>query len=104
MTPAMPAFSLLPDFGGGEMLILMFVVLLLFGGDKMPQLAKGIAKSLREFKKAAGEVEREIKQAIDEVPETPRVTLPDREIPKTFPTHPPARPSAPPDPGATPNS
>ena len=98
-----PAFALLPDFGGGEMLILMFVVLLLFGGDKMPQLAKGLAKTIREFKKAAGDVEREIKQAIDEVPEIPRPPQITREIPKTFPTHPPSRTTPPPDNGAAPS-
>lgn len=65
--------SLLPDFGGGEMMLILLVVLLLFGGDKMPQLAKGIGKSLREFKKAANEVEQEIKRAIDEVPDTPSI-------------------------------
>lgn len=103
MCHELTALALLPDFGGGEMLMLMFVVLLLFGGEKMPQLAKGLAKAVREFKKAAGDVEREIKQAIDEVPETPRPLQTDREIPKTFPTHPLARPSAPPDPGAAPD-
>jgi sec-independent protein translocase protein TatA len=65
--------GLLPDFGGGEMMLILLVVLLLFGGDKMPQLAKGIGKSLREFKKAANEVEQEIKRAIDEVPDTPSI-------------------------------
>lgn len=65
--------ALLPDFGGGEMILVLLVVLLLFGGEKMPQLAKGIGKSLREFKKAANDVEREIKRAIDEVPDTPSI-------------------------------
>ena len=99
MVSALHAFAFLPDLGGGEMLLLLFVVLMLFGGEKMPQLAKGIGKSLREFKKAAVEVEKEIKRAIDEVPDTPKVEvpsvkLPSMEIPKTFPTHPPARSTA----------
>jgi TatA/E family protein of Tat protein translocase len=63
--------GLLPDIGGGEMMMIMFVVLLLFGGDKMPQFAKGLGKALKEFKKAANDVEQEIKRAIDEVPDTP---------------------------------
>lgn len=67
------SLALLGDVGGGEMMLILLVVLLLFGGDKMPQLAKSIGKSLREFKKAASEVEREIKRAIDEVPDTPNV-------------------------------
>lgn len=71
MPSSLHSLALLPDFGGGEMMLILFVVLLLFGGDKMPQLAKSIGKSLREFKKAANEVEQEIKRAIDEVPDTP---------------------------------
>lgn len=67
------SLGLLPDFGGGEMMLILFVVLLLFGGDKMPQLAKSIGKSLKEFKKAASDVEQEIKRAIDEVPDTPSI-------------------------------
>jgi len=68
-----PLLALLPDFGGGELMLILLVVLLLFGGDKMPQLAKSIGKSLREFKKAANDVEQEIKRAIDEVPDTPSI-------------------------------
>jgi sec-independent protein translocase protein TatA len=71
MLPQFSPLGLLPDFGGGEMMLILLVVLLLFGGDKMPQLAKSIGKSIREFKRAANEVEREIKRAIDEVPDTP---------------------------------
>jgi TatA/E family protein of Tat protein translocase len=71
MSPTLSPLGLLPDFGGGEMMLILLVVLLLFGGDKMPQLAKSLGKSIREFKKAANEVEREIKRAIDEVPDTP---------------------------------
>jgi sec-independent protein translocase protein TatA len=67
-------FALLPDFGGGEMMLILFVVLLLFGGEKMPQLAKGIGKALREFKKATSDVEQEIKRALDDVPD---VRVPD---------------------------
>jgi len=102
--------ALLPDFGGGEMMLILLVVLLLFGGDKMPQLAKSIGKSLREFKRAANDVEQEIKRAIDEVPDTPdlRTTLrqaaeqsrtkrlpapPPKEEP---PSPPPAEPETPP--------
>ncbi len=54
-------------------MLILLVVLLLFGGDKMPQMAKKFAKGLREFKRAASEVEREIKRAIDEVPDLPDV-------------------------------
>jgi len=92
--------ALLPDFGGGEMMLILLVVLLLFGGDKMPQLAKGLGKSIREFKKAANDVEQEIKRAIDEVPDGPDLKTMLREAvedkpKKTLPS-PPSPPSPPP--------
>jgi sec-independent protein translocase protein TatA len=52
---AFAAFNL----GGGEMLILLFIVLLLFGGAKLPQLARGLGQSMKEFKKAAKEGDEE---------------------------------------------
>jgi sec-independent protein translocase protein TatA len=68
MNPVLSLFALF-DPGGTEILLIMFIVLLLFGGDKLPQFAKGLGKAIREFKKAASNVEDEIKRAIDEVPE-----------------------------------
>jgi len=63
---------------------IMLVALLLFGGDKLPGLAKGMGKAIREFKKAAGDVENEIKRAIEEVPDTSKP-----KPPTTFPPYPP---------------
>lgn len=45
--------SLVP--GGWELVVILFIVLLLFGGAKLPQLAKGLGQSIKEFKKAAKE-------------------------------------------------
>ncbi len=59
------------DIGGTEVLVILFIVLLLFGPDKMPGLAKGIGKSLREFKKAASSVEEEVRRAMEEAPAKP---------------------------------
>lgn len=53
------------------MVVVLLVVLLLFGGERMPQLAKGLGKALREFRKAASGVEQEFKRALDEVPDVP---------------------------------
>jgi len=79
------SFAFLDGFGGGEMMWIMLVALLLFGGDKLPGFAKGLGKAIREFKKAAGDVESELKRAIEEVPDTPRP-----KPPTTFPPYPPA--------------
>jgi sec-independent protein translocase protein TatA len=57
--------------GGPEVLLVLVVILIFFGGEKMPEFARGLGKAMREFKKAASEVEQEFKKAIDEPPEKP---------------------------------
>ncbi len=41
--------------GGYELLVVVVVILLLFGGKKIPELAKGLGKGIRDFKKATEE-------------------------------------------------
>lgn len=45
-----PAFGML---GTQELLIILFILLFIFGGTRLPQLAKGLGKSIREFKQGA---------------------------------------------------
>lgn len=54
--------------GGSEWVIILLVVLLLFGAKRLPELAKGLGKSIREFKKATSEVEDDIREALKEEP------------------------------------
>jgi sec-independent protein translocase protein TatA len=42
--------------GGSEMLVVLFVLLLLFGGTRLPQLAKGLGQSIKEFKKGVSQI------------------------------------------------
>jgi len=60
--------AFIDGLGGPELLVIMFIILLLFGSDKLPQLAKGMGKSIREFKKAASSVEAEVRRAMEEEP------------------------------------
>ena len=53
--------------GMPEMIMIFVVILLLFGAKKLPELAKGIGKSLGEFQKAKAEFEREIAKAAQPV-------------------------------------
>ena len=55
------------NLGGQEMVIIFLIVLLLFGAKKLPQLARGIGKSMGEFKKAREDFEREITAAEHDV-------------------------------------
>ncbi|HKK89107.1 MAG TPA: twin-arginine translocase TatA/TatE family subunit [Saprospiraceae bacterium] len=54
------------SFGGYEVIIVLFVVLLLFGGRKIPELMRGLGKGIREFNSARETIESEIKEGIKE--------------------------------------
>jgi len=49
------------NFGVGEIILILLVVLILFGAKKIPELAKGLGKGMSEFKKGLKDVEDEIK-------------------------------------------
>lgn len=53
------------NLGAGEIIIIALIVLLLFGGKKIPELMKGIGKGVKSFKEGLNEVETEIKKDIN---------------------------------------
>ncbi|MEC8610731.1 MAG: twin-arginine translocase TatA/TatE family subunit [Bacteroidota bacterium] len=55
--------------GGVEVLIIMLVVVMLFGSKKIPELARGLAKGIREMKDASDEIKREIRSTANSVKE-----------------------------------
>ena len=55
-------FLFLQNLGWGEIVIIALIVLLLFGGKKIPELMNGLGKGVKSFKKGLNEVEDEIKQ------------------------------------------
>jgi sec-independent protein translocase protein TatA len=65
----MTAFSLsmllfLGNLGATEIILIFLVVLLLFGGQKIPELMRGLGRGIREFNNAKNSVEDEIRQGI----------------------------------------
>ena len=52
--------------GGGEWIIILLAILLLFGGKKIPELMRGIGKGIREFNNAKSSIEEEIKEGMKE--------------------------------------
>lgn len=54
-------FLFLGNIGAGEILIIALVVLLFFGGRKIPELMKGLGKGVKSFKDGMNEIESEIK-------------------------------------------
>ena len=53
--------------GGGEILLILLAVLVLFGADKMPGIARGIGKGMREFQKAADEIKSEFANSTSDI-------------------------------------
>lgn len=55
------------NLGATEIILIVLVILLLFGAKKIPELAQGLGKGMKEFKKSIKDVEDEIKSTDDEV-------------------------------------
>jgi sec-independent protein translocase protein TatA len=62
MTPTFLIFGM----GGQEIFLVFAVVLLLFGGNKIPELMRGIGKGIREFNNAKANVEDELRKGMDD--------------------------------------
>ena len=52
---------LFANLGGGELILIALVILLLFGGKKIPELMKGLGKGVKNFKDGMNEIEKDIK-------------------------------------------
>jgi sec-independent protein translocase protein TatA len=63
MTSAIPLFGGLPV--GPELLIILLVLVLLFGANKIPKLARSTGQAMGEFKKGREEIEEELKDMDD---------------------------------------
>ncbi len=64
MQAKMDPIFLFFNLGGGELFIILLIVLLMFGSKKIPELARGLGKGIRYFKDATSEVQDEIKESI----------------------------------------
>jgi sec-independent protein translocase protein TatA len=59
---------MLPKLGMGELIVILLIVVVLFGANKLPQLGKGLGEGIRSFKKSFG--------GDDEKPASPTTTSP----------------------------
>ncbi|MBV8388429.1 MAG: twin-arginine translocase TatA/TatE family subunit [Mucilaginibacter sp.] len=81
------------NIGGPEMILIIFVALLLFGGEKLPEIARGLGKGIRDFKDASEGVKREITNQINNYeerkPEPPAAPVeePKAELPAATEEH-----------------
>ncbi|QKG53366.1 twin-arginine translocase TatA/TatE family subunit [Hymenobacter sp. BRD67] len=61
----------LGDIGGSELILIMVVILIFFGANKIPELARGLGKGIREFKDASSEIRNEFERAGQQSPNQP---------------------------------
>lgn len=59
------AVLLFLNLGTGEVMLILFIALLLFGGDKLPGMARTVGRGIRDFKDASEDVKREINNQIN---------------------------------------
>lgn len=55
------------SIGGGEILLILFAVLMLFGANSIPDVAKTVGKVMREFNKATDEIKKEFNDATSDI-------------------------------------
>src|SRR5258708_4946171 len=63
MNPMLALFNL----GGGEIILILAIVLILFGAKKLPELAKGLGQGIKEFKKATHNASEGMRDVMEEV-------------------------------------
>ena len=62
LKPMLAIFNL----GGGEIILILAIVLILFGAKKLPELAKRLGQGIREFKKASDNTSEGMRHAVEE--------------------------------------
>lgn len=80
---------MLPNIGVTEGLILLFIVLLLFGAKRLPEIGGSLGKGIREFKSSVKEVQSEVRAELkDAESETAQPTEAEREEQEVSPREP----------------
>ena len=52
--------------GGWELIVIVFIILIFFGAKKIPELARGLGRGIREFKDATNEIKHELERSIED--------------------------------------
>lgn len=60
-------FNLIFGLGGQELLVIGLIILVLFGGKKIPELMRGLGSGIREFNNAKNNIEAEVKENMKEI-------------------------------------
>ncbi|MEX2593885.1 MAG: twin-arginine translocase TatA/TatE family subunit [Anditalea sp.] len=60
----MNTLGFIQNIGGGSLVLIILVVILLFGAKRIPELARGLGKGIREFKDATKEIQDDLEEGI----------------------------------------
>ena len=69
------------NFMGPDMMVILLIVLLLFGAKKLPELARGMGRAVKEFSTARDEIERELRQSGPNAAAPPKLLDTKSELP-----------------------
>jgi sec-independent protein translocase protein TatA len=62
----MHPFALVGPLGWSELLIIFFIILIIFGPRKLPEVAEALGKSIQKFKKASRDVQKELRADVND--------------------------------------
>lgn len=83
------------SLGFTELILILFIVLIIFGAGKLPQLGEGIGKAIKGFKKSVHEadvIEAEAQAAQQQMASAPQQTIPEPTVQAAAPVEQPAAP------------
>ncbi len=60
----MYTLGFLQNMGGGSIVLIVLIVLLLFGAKRIPELARGLGKGIREFKDATKDIQNDLEEGL----------------------------------------
>ncbi len=60
----MMTLGFLPNIGGGSLILIFLVIVLLFGAKRIPELARGLGRGIREFKDATKEIQDDLEDGL----------------------------------------
>lgn len=60
----MATLGFFQNMGGGSMILIILVILLLFGAKRIPELARGLGRGIREFKDATKDIQNDLEEGM----------------------------------------
>ena len=60
----MTTLGFLHNIGGGSLILIILVILLLFGAKRIPELARGLGRGIREFKDATKDIQNDLEEGM----------------------------------------